>query len=105
MSRSNFFSLQVDEDVQRHNELLGVIRSAPAEISDIVARRRKDFTKEFFIHLHTVAESYYDNPTEQNGDLFIFIFIFILCFFLGTPTGSVLSQFTGSAIPRCVTFL
>ncbi|POO04070.1 hypothetical protein TorRG33x02_003740 [Trema orientale] len=58
---------EVDEDVQRHNELLGVIRSAPTEISDIVARRRKDFTKEFFVHLHTVAESYYDKPTEQNA--------------------------------------
>lgn len=59
---------QVDDDVQRHNELLEVIRRAPTEVSDIVARRRKDFTKEFFVHLHTVAESYYDDPTEQNGE-------------------------------------
>uniref|UniRef100_A0A803NFM5 Uncharacterized protein n=1 Tax=Cannabis sativa TaxID=3483 RepID=A0A803NFM5_CANSA len=58
---------EVDEDVQRHNELLGVIRLAPSEINDVVARRRKDFTKEFFVHLHTVAESYYDNETEQNA--------------------------------------
>lgn len=82
---TNYFSfLQVDEDVQRHNELLGVVRLAPSEISDIVARRRKDFTKEFFVHLHTVAESYYDNPTEQAGELF-------LC----TTSGVVLIQFTG----------
>ena len=59
--------IQVDEDVQRHNELLEVIQGAPSEISEIVARRRKDFTKEFFVHIHTVAESYHDNPTEQNG--------------------------------------
>lgn len=61
-------SLQIDEDVQRHNELLKVVRGAPSEISEIVSRRRKDFTQEFFVHVHTVAESYYDNPTEQNGE-------------------------------------
>lgn len=58
---------EVDEDVQRHNELLEVIRGSPSDISEIVARRRKDFTKEFFVHFHTVTESYYDNPTEQNA--------------------------------------
>ncbi|PQM41504.1 uncharacterized protein Pyn_20655 [Prunus yedoensis var. nudiflora] len=58
---------EIDEDVQRHNELLKVVRGAPSEISEIVSRRRKDFTQEFFVHVHTVAESYYDNPTEQNG--------------------------------------
>ncbi|MBA0808372.1 hypothetical protein Gohar_024115 [Gossypium harknessii] len=58
---------EIDEDVQRHNELLEVIKGSPSEISEIVARRRKDFTKEFFMHIHTVAESYYDNPTEQNA--------------------------------------
>ncbi|XP_068642906.1 uncharacterized protein At4g37920-like [Aristolochia californica] len=58
---------EIDEDVQKHNELLEVIKGAPSDISSIVARRRKDFTKEFFMHLHNVAESYYDNPTEQNG--------------------------------------
>lgn len=59
--------IQIDEDIQRHNELLEVIKGSLSEISEIVARRRKDFTKEFFLHIHTVAESYYDNPTEQNG--------------------------------------
>ncbi|MBA0720881.1 hypothetical protein Golax_008481 [Gossypium laxum] len=58
---------EIDEDVQKHNELLEVIKGSPSEISEIVARRRKDFTKEFFVHIHTVAESYYDNPTEQNA--------------------------------------
>lgn len=58
---------EVDEDVQRHEELLKVIRKTPSEISEIVAKRRKDFTQEFFVHLHAVAESYYDNPTEQNA--------------------------------------
>ncbi|KAB2030594.1 hypothetical protein ES319_D05G243200v1 [Gossypium barbadense] len=58
---------EIDEDIQRHNELLEVIKGSPSEISEMVARRRKDFTKEFFVHIHTVAESYYDNPTEQNA--------------------------------------
>ncbi|KAL6177009.1 hypothetical protein ACLB2K_053641 [Fragaria x ananassa] len=58
---------EVDEDVQRHNELLKVVRGAPSDISDTVARRRKDFTKEFFVHLHTVSESYYENLEEQNA--------------------------------------
>ncbi|KAH9623446.1 hypothetical protein KSS87_004524 [Heliosperma pusillum] len=58
---------EIDEDIQRHDELLEAVREASSEIGDIVARRRKDFTKEFFIHLHTVAESYHDNPTEQNA--------------------------------------
>lgn len=62
--------IQIDEDIQRHNELLDAIRNSPSEVGEIIARRRKDFTKEFFIHLHTVAESYYDNPTEQNGKSF-----------------------------------
>lgn len=64
---------QIDDDVQRHNELLQAIRRAPTEVSDIVARRRKDFTKEFFVHLHTIAESYYDDPTEQNGETKLFM--------------------------------
>nr|XP_043605937.1 uncharacterized protein At4g37920 [Erigeron canadensis] len=58
---------EVDEDVQRHDALLKVVKNAPSEIGDIVARRRKDFTQEFFMHLHAVAESYHDNEVEQNA--------------------------------------
>nr|XP_018632260.1 uncharacterized protein At4g37920-like [Nicotiana tomentosiformis] len=58
---------EVDDDVKRHNKLLEVIRRSPSEVGDIVSRRRKDFTKEFFAHLHTVAESYYDDVAEQNA--------------------------------------
>ncbi|CAA2955515.1 Hypothetical predicted protein [Olea europaea subsp. europaea] len=57
---------EIDDDVQRHDELLDVVKKSPSEVGEIVARRRKDFTKEFFVHLQTLAESYYDNPTEQN---------------------------------------
>ncbi|KAG9137814.1 hypothetical protein Leryth_022729 [Lithospermum erythrorhizon] len=58
---------EVDGDIQRHNELLQIIRKSPSNINDIISKRRKDFTKEFFVHVNTVAESYYDNPTEQNA--------------------------------------
>ncbi|KAG7015914.1 putative protein, chloroplastic [Cucurbita argyrosperma subsp. argyrosperma] len=59
---------EIDEDVQRHNELLEAVRAAaPSELGEIISRRRKDFTKEFFVHLHTVAESYYADPAEQNA--------------------------------------
>ncbi|KAI4375108.1 hypothetical protein MLD38_013018 [Melastoma candidum] len=57
---------EIDEDVQRHNELFEVLRKAPSEINEVVSRRRKDFTKEFFVHVHTVAESYCDQPADQN---------------------------------------
>ena len=60
--------LQIDEDVQRHNELIEMIKEKPSEISEIVSGCRKDFTNEFFVHLHTVAESYNDNPKVQNGE-------------------------------------
>lgn len=59
--------------MQRHNELLEVVKSSPSEISEVVSRRRKDFTKEFFLHVHAVSESYHDNPAEQNCELEYFL--------------------------------
>lgn len=56
----------IDEDVQRHNDLLDVIRKDPSEISNIVSKRRKDFTNEFFEHLITVTQSYYKDAEKQN---------------------------------------
>ncbi|XP_073134974.1 uncharacterized protein At4g37920 [Henckelia pumila] len=58
---------EIDEDVTRHNELLDEIRKSSSDVGDIVARRRKDFTKEFFLHIHTVSESFYDNPAEREA--------------------------------------
>ncbi|CAJ2658049.1 hypothetical protein L195_g009113 [Trifolium pratense] len=57
---------EIDEDVKRHNDLLDVIRKDPSEITNIVAKRRKDFTNEFFEHLNTVAQSYYNDAEKQN---------------------------------------
>lgn len=61
--------MQIDEDVQRHNELLEVVKSTPSDkLGSIVAKRRKDFTVEFFNHLYYVAESYHDEPEKQTGE-------------------------------------
>ena len=51
-----------------------MIKAAPSELTEIVAKRRKDFTKEFFVHLYTVAQSYRDNPSEQNGECVLSLF-------------------------------
>ncbi|KAK1604223.1 hypothetical protein QYE76_027896 [Lolium multiflorum] len=57
---------EIDEDVQRHNELFEVVKSTPPDkIGAVIARRRKDFTVEFFNHLYYVAESYKDDPDKQ----------------------------------------
>ncbi|KAL5213538.1 hypothetical protein ABZP36_024385 [Zizania latifolia] len=57
---------EIDEDVQRHNELIEVVKSTPSdEIGAVIAKRRKDFTVEFFDHLYYVAESYRDDPEKQ----------------------------------------
>ncbi|KAL6511641.1 hypothetical protein OROGR_021238 [Orobanche gracilis] len=58
---------EIDVDLQRHNELIATIKKSPSKIGEIVARRRADFTEEFFVHLYTVAESYDGNPTEQDA--------------------------------------
>ncbi|KAJ1386760.1 pentatricopeptide repeat-containing protein [Sesbania bispinosa] len=57
---------EIDEDIKRHNELMEMIKRTQSEISEIVSRSRKDFTKEFFVHLNTMAESNNDNPKVQN---------------------------------------
>ncbi|KAK7362482.1 hypothetical protein VNO77_04597 [Canavalia gladiata] len=57
---------EIDEELQRHDELIEIIKGNPSKINEIVSSSRKDFTKEFFMHLHTVAESYDNNSKAQN---------------------------------------
>jgi (p)ppGpp synthase/HD superfamily hydrolase len=67
---------QINEDVQRHNELLEVVKATPSDkLGAIVAKRRKDFTVEFFNHLYYVAESYHDDTEKQNGESYIYLAI------------------------------
>lgn len=56
--------------MMRHNEFLGTIEKAPLELDTIVARHRKDFTGDFFQHLHLLCESSYDDPKRRDGTYF-----------------------------------
>lgn len=69
---------QIDEDVQRHNELIEVVKANPSGIGEIVAKRRKDFTQEFFVHLHNVAQSYMEDKAKQSGENNLFHFFILM---------------------------
>ncbi|KAL5556679.1 hypothetical protein UlMin_038915 [Ulmus minor] len=49
---------KIDEEMERSNELLKEIQDSPTDINAIVARRRKDFTGEFFRHLTLLSETF-----------------------------------------------
>ncbi|XP_076888710.1 uncharacterized protein At4g37920-like [Bidens hawaiensis] len=49
---------RVDDDMEKHAELLKQIEDSPMDINAIVTRRRKDFTGEFFRYLTVVQETH-----------------------------------------------
>ncbi|KVI08894.1 uncharacterized protein At4g37920 [Cynara cardunculus var. scolymus] len=49
---------RVDDEMERHSELLKQIEDSPMDINAIVTKRRKDFTGEFFRYLAVVQESH-----------------------------------------------
>ncbi|KAF5206011.1 endoribonuclease E-like protein [Thalictrum thalictroides] len=49
---------KIDNEMERHAELLKEIEQNPTDINAVVARRRKDFTREFFRHLTLLSETY-----------------------------------------------
>ncbi|GAB2283007.1 hypothetical protein Dimus_017539 [Dionaea muscipula] len=49
---------QIDEEMEKHTDLLNEIQDNPTDINAIVTKRRKDFTGEFFRHLTLLSESY-----------------------------------------------
>lgn len=49
---------RVDDEMERHAELLKQIEDSPMDINAIVTKRRKDFTGEFFRYLAVVQESH-----------------------------------------------
>ncbi|GBG69060.1 hypothetical protein CBR_g3758 [Chara braunii] len=57
---------KVDQDMQRHDDLLHAIQESEGELDALVLRRRKDFTSDFFKHMKLVAETYYDDLTKQD---------------------------------------
>lgn len=57
---------EVDDDMERHNELLTYVKKHWLELDAVVARRRKDFTSDFFHHLELLCQARYDQPEEAD---------------------------------------
>ncbi|GAU40329.1 hypothetical protein TSUD_221770 [Trifolium subterraneum] len=51
-------ALQIDDEMEGHYDLLKEIQDFPTDMNAIVARRRKDFTGEFFRYLSLIADVY-----------------------------------------------
>lgn len=49
---------KIDVEMERHAELFKEIEENPTDINAVVARRRKDFTREFFKHLTLLSETH-----------------------------------------------
>ncbi|CAN6277334.1 unnamed protein product [Urochloa humidicola] len=57
---------KIDDEIEKHMELFTELRDNPADINAIVARRRKDFTGEFFRHLNFLVNAY-NGLDERDG--------------------------------------
>ncbi|BBN14703.1 hypothetical protein MPTK1_6g13740 [Marchantia polymorpha subsp. ruderalis] len=57
---------EVDDDMLRHDDLLAEIEKTPLNLDIIVAKRRKDFTSDFFEHLHTLCDASYRNLNRRD---------------------------------------
>lgn len=49
---------KIDDEMERHTELLKEIEDNPTDINAIVAKRRRDFDEEFFRHLKFLQQTY-----------------------------------------------
>ncbi|GKU98697.1 hypothetical protein SLEP1_g11669 [Rubroshorea leprosula] len=57
---------KIDDEMQRHSELLKELQDSPTDVNAIVARQRKDFTGEFFSYLTLISETY-DNLEDRDA--------------------------------------
>ncbi|CAI5501591.1 unnamed protein product, partial [Closterium sp. Naga37s-1] len=59
---------EVDDSMTAHNELFSLVEEHEAEgaLEGLVARRRRDFTGEFFEHLQILCQANHDNPQRQD---------------------------------------
>lgn len=64
--------MQIDEEMEKHGELLKEIQESPTDLIAIVTRRRKDFTGEFFRYLSLLSETY-DSLEDRDGNFFIIL--------------------------------
>lgn len=56
---------KVDDEIEMNSRLLKEIQDNPLDLNAIVARRRKDFTGEFFCYLNVLSEVY-DYPEDRD---------------------------------------
>lgn len=49
---------KIDDEIEKHADLLTEIRDNPLDFNAVVARRRKDFTGEFFRHLNILSDTH-----------------------------------------------
>ncbi|CAN1317064.1 Uncharacterized protein At4g37920 [Linum perenne] len=68
---------QIDDEMEKHTDLLNDIRENPTDLNVIVAKRRKDFTGEFFRHLGLLADTY---DSLEDGDGIVLLTISMLIF-------------------------
>jgi hypothetical protein len=61
------FLIQIDDEIEKYMELFTELRENPADINAIVARRRKDFTGDFFRHLNFLVNAY-NGLDERDGN-------------------------------------
>lgn len=59
--------MQIDEEMEKHTELFKEIQDNPMDINAIVAKRRGDFTGDFFRHLTLLSETY-DSLEDRDGN-------------------------------------
>ncbi|XP_024392048.1 uncharacterized protein At4g37920 [Physcomitrium patens] len=59
---------EVDDDMQRHDKTIAMLKESPLELDTIVARHRQDFTGDFFQHLHLRIEAC-RNDAEKREEL------------------------------------
>ncbi|CAI5475584.1 unnamed protein product [Closterium sp. Yama58-4] len=59
---------EVDDSMTAHNELFSLVEEHEADgaLEGLVARRRRDFTGEFFEHLQILCQANHDNPQRQD---------------------------------------
>ncbi|CAI8588144.1 unnamed protein product [Vicia faba] len=57
---------KIDDEMEGHYELLKEIQDFPTDINAIVARRRRDFSGDFFRYLSLIADTY-DSLEDRDG--------------------------------------
>ncbi|XP_009391923.3 uncharacterized protein At4g37920 isoform X1 [Musa acuminata AAA Group] len=57
---------KIDDEIEKHMELLMEIQENPLDIDAVVARRRKEFTSDFFRHLNILQDAL-DSLNDRDG--------------------------------------